>query len=82
MGKQKEGPVEVTLVCKVPIHRGIEKWKNVTYKIDIFADGKLVKSKERCGGLPPGKVNQDPCPNGDLESTLSGDLYKISQWVS
>lgn len=52
---EEETKVEVTLLCKVNIRNGIEKWSNVTYKIEWFAGGKSVYSQEICGNLPPGK---------------------------
>lgn len=73
--------MEVSLLCKVNILNGIEKWQNVSYKIEWFAEGKSLKSEEICGGLPPGEVNDKPCPSGELHSTLEPALYKIGQLV-
>ena len=72
----------MTLVCKVPILNGVEKWKNVTYRIEWFAEGKTLKSETSCGGLAPGGINDDPCPNVELKSLLPGNLYNIGQSVS
>ena len=71
----------MTLICKVPILNGIEKWKNVTYRIQWFAEGQILLSDTICGPIPAGQENTGPCPKKDLESKLSGDLYKIGQSV-
>jgi len=64
---------------------GIENWRNVTYKIEWFAEGVALEGdgKEICGNLPGGWVNAQPCPGkgGELVSRLSGENYKIGQWV-
>ena len=73
--------MDVSLICKVNILNGMEKWQNVSYKIDWFAEGKSLKSEEICGGLLPGEVNDKPCPDGGLHSTLGPKLYTIGQWV-
>ena len=73
--------MEVSLLCKVDILNGIKTWQNVSYRIEWFAEGKSLKSEEICGGLPPGDVNDKPCPRGELHSTLEPALYKIGQWV-
>lgn len=67
--------------CKVNILNGIEMWKNVTYKIDWFAEGKLLYSESRCDGLPVGAIHNNPCPGGEIESKLTGEKYKLGQWV-
>jgi len=76
-----EDSVSVTLVCKVPILNGIERWKNVTYKLEWFAEGRTLKSEEICGGLLPGKENSVACPKTNLNSRLPGLSYKIGQSV-
>ncbi|XP_068693084.1 von Willebrand factor D and EGF domain-containing protein-like isoform X2 [Montipora foliosa] len=79
----KEEHVSVTLVCKVAILNGIEKWKNVTYSIEWFAEGKTLKNETICGGLLPGKVNKKPCPDANLTSSrLPGENYTIGQSIS
>jgi len=73
----------VTLICKVPIRNGIEKWKNVTYRIEWFAEGTLLQTETKCDGFPVGGTNTNACPAGRvLTSKLAGNLYKIGQWVS
>jgi len=59
----------------------MEKWKNITYKVEWFAEGKTLKSEEICGGLPLGQENSNACPNKNLDSLLPGRLYKIGQSV-
>ncbi len=77
----EETDVAVSLLCKVNILNGVEKWKNVSYRIEWFAEGKSLKSEDICGGLLPGEVNDKSCPDGELHSTLEPTLYKIGQWV-
>ena len=78
-----EGVVEVTLRCKVNILNGIDKWNNVTYRIEWFVEGKSLKSDPICGGLPVGGTHAESCPkDGELVSKLPGTKYKIGQWVS
>ena len=75
----------VTLVCKADIFKGIEKWLNVTYRIEWFAEGKSLKSEVVCGGLLPGEQHPAPCQsvaNAKVHSTLEPFTYKIGQWVS
>ena len=77
--------VEVSLVCEASIFKGIEKWLNVTYRIEWFAEGKSLKSEAICGGLLPGEQHKTPCQsvaNAKVHSTLEPSKYKIGQWVS
>ena len=60
---EQEQQVPVTLFCKFKILRGIEKWKNVTYKIEWFVDGNLAKKPTIICKPGPGlNENQTPCP--------------------
>ena len=71
--------MEVTLLCEVDIFNGVEKWKNVTYRIDWFSEGTSLKREEICQG------DGEPCQsvaNGKVHSTLEPSKYKIGQWVS
>ena len=71
--------MEVTLLCEVNIFNDVEKWKNVTYRIDWFAEGKSLKSEEICLG------NGEPCQsvaNAKVHSTLEDSSYRVGQWVS
>ena len=73
------------MVCEASILKGIEKWLNVTYRIEWFAEGKSLKSEVVCGGLPPGEQHQAYCQsvaNAKVHSILGPYQYKISQWVS
>ncbi|XP_068720616.1 von Willebrand factor D and EGF domain-containing protein-like [Montipora capricornis] len=80
---EKEEHVSVTLVCKVAILNGIEKWKNVSYSIEWFAEGKTLKNETICGGLLPGKENEKSCPDANLISlSLPGESYTIGQSIS
>ena len=77
--------IAVSLVCEASIFKGIEKWLNVTYRIEWFAEGKSLKSEAICGGLLPGEQHQAPCQsvaNAKVHSTLEPSKYKIGQWVS
>ena len=80
-----DAEVEVSLVCEASILKGIEKWLNVTYRVEWFAEGKSLKSEVICGGLIPGEQHQAPCQSvakGEVHSTLGPYKYKIGQWVS
>lgn len=71
--------MEVTLLCEVDIFNVVEKWKNVTYRIDWFAKGISLKREEICQG------DGQPCQsvaNAKVYSTLEPSKYKIGQWVS
>ena len=84
--KDEEG-VEVTLVCKVPINPTIMQWKNVTYVVHWYADGRHVytepqfcKPKNESAG-----ANDQPCPGkNEIRSYLRGvgKNYYPGQWVS
>lgn len=83
-----EEQVDVTLLCSVKVLNGIENWRNVSYKIEWFTEGKSLQSEsldeeEICGGLPNGAINGIPCPGeaGELVSRLQGTKYKIGQYV-
>lgn len=75
--------VEVTLLCKVKVLNGIGNWRNVSYKVEWFAEGVSLLKEEICGGLPKGEVNAQPCPGnaGEFVSRLLGKEYRIGQWV-
>ena len=79
----------VSLHCIVPIDKKIRQWKNVTYEIEWFVDGKKAKYTERPFCRPPGgqTKNKDPCPGDkEIRSLLPGDpnlgYYEPGQWVS
>ena len=77
--------MKVSLLCNASIFKGIEKWLNVTYRIEWFAEGKSLKSEVVCGGLPPGGQHQAPCQsvaNAEVHSTLEPYKYETGQWVS
>ena len=72
----------MTLICEVPLLNGVQNWKNVTYRIEWFADGNSSKTEKMCSTVPGGE-NAAPCPNAaSVTSRLPGKLYKIGQWVS
>ena len=56
-------------------------WQNVTYRIEWFSEGNSLYEETICGGLPPGEVNANPCPGGQLVSQLPGNKYDINRWV-
>ncbi|XP_022804687.1 uncharacterized protein LOC111341906 [Stylophora pistillata] len=76
----EDNTVSVTLLCKVNILNGIASWRNVTYKIEWFAEGKSLQVETICGGIPPGSLNEKACPDGTLVSKLPGSKYKIGTW--
>ena len=88
--REQEAAVPVTLLCKFEILRGIASWRNVTYKIEWFVDGHLIKKPSII--CKPGnglKENELPCPNinsvtdeliGKGEATPHG-YYKAGQTV-
>jgi len=74
-------PASVTLLCKVAILNGIEKWTNVSYLIEWVAEGRTLKNETRCE-VQPGQTNGNPCPDQELTSQLPGENYRIGQSVS
>lgn len=78
-----EDEVPVTLVCKVALLNGIEKWGNVSYLIEWFADGKSLKNETRCG-VRPGSAHKLPCPpnQAQIDFKLLGLEYKIGHMIS
>lgn len=82
-GTECEDAVAVTLTCQVPLLNGIGALDNVTYKIEWYAEGKTLRIYERCGNVPCGGKNNNPCPNAtSIQSKLPGCYYNISQSVS
>ena len=84
--KDEEG-AEVTLVCKVPINPTIMQWKNVTYVVYWYADGKRVyREPEFCKPTNESAgINDKPCPGkNEIRSFLKGvgENYYPGQWVS
>ena len=73
--------VPVTLLCEVAILNGIEKWKNVSYRIEWVAEGRTLKEETRCE-VQPGEVNENSCPDQELTSQLRGEKYTIGLSVS
>lgn len=75
----------IDLLCIVSIDAKIRKWKNVTYQIDWYSDGKHVKQEQPfCSPLKGKKENDKPCPNQkDIRSILSGgdSSYEPGQLV-
>ena len=72
-----DGGLHVPLICKVSLFHGIEKAMNVTYMVQWFANGVLIKHGEKCSGV------KSPCPSVDyLAFRLKGKEYKIGQMVS
>ena len=77
----------VTLVCKVPINPTIMHWKNVTYVVNWYADGRHVYTEpEFCKPTNEGAgANDQPCPGkNEIRSYLRGvgNNYYPGQWVS
>lgn len=66
----------------MPIHNKIRKWKNVTYQIEWYADGKEIFKDDPFCEPPTGKSKNDiPCPDKkEIHSTLK-ENYQPGQWV-
>ena len=84
--KDEEG-AEVTLVCKVPINPTIMHWKNVTYVVHWYADGKRVYTEPQfCKPTNESAgANDQPClGKNEIRSYLRGvgTNYYPGQWVS
>ncbi|XP_067041983.1 uncharacterized protein [Acropora muricata] len=71
----------VTLLCKVAILNGIEKWKNVSYLIEWVAEGRILKNETACE-VQVGRTHKKSCPDRDLTSQLPGENYTIGQSIS
>lgn len=68
---------KVPLLCKASLFHGIGEWKNITYMVQWFASGVLIKHDEKCSG---GELR---CPRGKyIVFRLKGREYKIGQTVS
>ena len=70
----------------MPIDKKIRAWKNVTYEIKWYADGKETDFIEKpfCKPAIGQKENNKPCPNEkEIRSLLegSGYYYEPGQWV-
>ena len=70
----------------MPIDKTIRAWKNVTYQIEWYADGKKTAFTEEpfCKPATGQRENNKPCPNErEIRSLLkgSGFYYEPGQWV-
>lgn len=70
----------------MPIDEKIRKWKNVTYEIKWYADGKETGFTEIpfCKPAATQKENNNPCPDKqEIHSILKGSdfYYEPGQWV-
>ena len=81
---KEETEEPVSLYCIVPIDKKIRQWKNVTYEIKWFADGKKAYTERPfCRPLGGQTKNKDSCPGDkEIRSLLTPDLYEPGQWVS
>ena len=67
----------VSLLCIVPIHEKVRQWKNVTYEIEWYTDGKRSKFTEKPFCKPQNGQNESslPCPGDkEIHSLLNGTL--------
>ena len=46
------GSAKVALKCEVPVKDSVRSWKNVTYQISWYSEGKHLKTDNICGGYP------------------------------
>jgi len=78
------GDPAVTLVCSVPLSDHIQSWKNVTYQINWYSEGKHLKTDDSiCDRLAPGETEHvGPCPGEQLLSRLLGTEYTLNRWIS
>ena len=70
----------------MPIDKTIRQWKNVTYEIKWYADGKETRFREEpfCEPAAGQKENNKPCPDEkEIRSLLKGThfFYEPGQWV-
>ena len=79
-----QGSPSVTLQCDVPLLKEeMKSWKNVSYNITWYSEGKPLFTDNICGVLRPGaKEYDDPCPGNALFSRLDGSKYSLHQHVS
>lgn len=71
----------MSLRCEARILKEIHKRKDVTYRIEWFADGKSVKIDTKCDS-PPEQATCQSVADAKVRSTLDGANYTIGQWVS
>ena len=65
----------VSLLCVVPINETVRQWKNVTYEIEWYTDGKKSKFREKrfCKPQKGRNENNDSCPGEKtIHSLLNG----------
>ncbi|XP_015780130.1 PREDICTED: von Willebrand factor D and EGF domain-containing protein-like, partial [Acropora digitifera] len=65
----------VSLLCIVPIHEKVRQWRNVTYEIEWYTDGKRSKFTEKPFCKPQNGRNENsrPCPGDkEIRSLLNG----------
>ncbi|XP_015775656.1 PREDICTED: uncharacterized protein LOC107353782 [Acropora digitifera] len=79
----------VSLLCIVPIHEKVRQWKNVTYEIEWYTDGKRSKFTEKPFCKPQNGRNENnvSCPGGKtIHSLLNGtgslNYYKPGQRIT
>ncbi|XP_044176217.1 von Willebrand factor D and EGF domain-containing protein-like isoform X2 [Acropora millepora] len=79
----------VSLLCIVPIHQKVRQWKNVTYEIEWYTDGKRSKFTEKPFCKPQNGRNENnvSCPDEKtIHSLLNGtgslNYYKPGQRIT
>ena len=79
----KETTENVTLLCNVHINETISSWKNVTYEVEWFNNGNVVKKEMLCKPKRNNGANEHECPGqSTLVASLGPEDYKLGNWVS
>ena len=82
----------VALKCLVEVNDFIRSWKNVTYQINWYSEGKHLKTDDSiCERLPPPQSGSTIIPDYDspclkkgrpLFSRLEAEDYTLNRWVT
>ena len=89
---QPDSSAGVTLKCEVLVSDSIRSWKNVTYQITWYSEGKHLKTDDRiCERLPAPPLGgstiipdyEEPCIKKGIPlfSRLGWNEYDLNRWV-
>lgn len=76
---------EVKLYCQVSLLKGIELWRNVTYRIQWYSEGKLIDAAAPFCLPKSGQLENDkPCPGSGRRKEIRSQLsnFEPGQRVS
>ena len=79
---QPKSDATVALNCSVEVNDSIRSWTNVTYEINWYSEGKLLKKDNSiCERLPPPKRGSTIIPDYDRPCLKKGrPLFSKLEW--